>query len=337
MRVGILTFHDGINYGAYLQVYALKSMIEQIGHEVSVINYKQGKFWLKEYLYFLKKGGTPIRNLRKIDSFRKLHSKYLNLTKLSFFASSISKNFDAVVFGADEIWNTRNPGFGFDPTYFGAGVDCIKKVSYGPSFGASDSVAAKEENIERYLKSFLSLSVRDYHSRDILEELGFSNTSVVPDPTLLHPASFFVQKKVPIENNILLYSAEPIGKEMQEKIRKYASERNRKIISIGYEHKFADINYADIGVDKWLELFMGAGEVITSMFHGVMFSLIFEKKFGFIYTEYRKNKLSAVVDVLGLDKHMIDEEPFTLEYRQGDNYQRYKQSGVDYLREALAT
>ena len=68
-----------------------------------------------------------------------------------------------------------------------------------------------------------------------------------------------------------------------------------------------------------------------------MFSLIFEKRFGFIYTEYRKNKLSAVVDVLGLDKHMIDEEPFTLEYRQGDNYQRYKQSGVDYLREALAT
>ena len=38
--IGILTYHDGFNYGAYLQVYALQNTLKDHGVENVIINYK---------------------------------------------------------------------------------------------------------------------------------------------------------------------------------------------------------------------------------------------------------------------------------------------------------
>ena len=39
MKVGILTLHRAINYGAVWQCWALKRMCEQLGHDVELIDY----------------------------------------------------------------------------------------------------------------------------------------------------------------------------------------------------------------------------------------------------------------------------------------------------------
>ena len=41
MKVGILTFHRAINFGAVLQAYALQEVLSSLGQEVRVINYMQ--------------------------------------------------------------------------------------------------------------------------------------------------------------------------------------------------------------------------------------------------------------------------------------------------------
>ena len=38
-RIGILTFHRAINYGACLQAYALKKYIKDQGNECDIIDY----------------------------------------------------------------------------------------------------------------------------------------------------------------------------------------------------------------------------------------------------------------------------------------------------------
>ena len=38
MRIGILTLHDSVNYGAVLQAYALRSYLTALGHEAVVID-----------------------------------------------------------------------------------------------------------------------------------------------------------------------------------------------------------------------------------------------------------------------------------------------------------
>ena len=41
MRIGIITFHRAINYGAVLQMYALYTYLKQQGHDPFVIDFKQ--------------------------------------------------------------------------------------------------------------------------------------------------------------------------------------------------------------------------------------------------------------------------------------------------------
>lgn len=45
MKICIITCHDVYNFGASLQAYALQHYLEELGHEVEIINYRPG------YLY----------------------------------------------------------------------------------------------------------------------------------------------------------------------------------------------------------------------------------------------------------------------------------------------
>ena len=62
MRIGILTVYDSANFGSYLQAYALKKVLENLGHKVKFIKFRNEK-QLKEVFfgsivhpkYFLKK------------------------------------------------------------------------------------------------------------------------------------------------------------------------------------------------------------------------------------------------------------------------------------------
>ena len=40
--IGILTFHRATNYGALLQAYALQKVIENMGHDVKIVDYRCG-------------------------------------------------------------------------------------------------------------------------------------------------------------------------------------------------------------------------------------------------------------------------------------------------------
>ena len=43
MNVGIITFHNAINYGAVLQTYALQTSLQNLNCDVHVINYINNK------------------------------------------------------------------------------------------------------------------------------------------------------------------------------------------------------------------------------------------------------------------------------------------------------
>lgn len=45
MKICIITCHDVYNFGASLQAYALQHYLEELGHEVEIIDYRPG------YLY----------------------------------------------------------------------------------------------------------------------------------------------------------------------------------------------------------------------------------------------------------------------------------------------
>ena len=40
MKIGILTFHRAINYGASLQAYALTKKMNEMGYEAEIVDYR---------------------------------------------------------------------------------------------------------------------------------------------------------------------------------------------------------------------------------------------------------------------------------------------------------
>ena len=48
MKVGVLTFHETVNYGAMLQTYALQKHINSLGIPCVVIDYKDHALLKKE-------------------------------------------------------------------------------------------------------------------------------------------------------------------------------------------------------------------------------------------------------------------------------------------------
>lgn len=73
MKIGLITMHAVDNYGSTLQTYATVRKLEEMGHEVEIIDYR-----IPVPLSFLKKVLLYPKHI-KFDGFRKKH--YHHITK----------------------------------------------------------------------------------------------------------------------------------------------------------------------------------------------------------------------------------------------------------------
>lgn len=307
-KIGILTFHDGINHGAYLQAYALQNYLKGIGYQNKIINYKKFRFWLNEYKSFLyrKDRKDLIENIKKIIKFKKCHKK-MKLTRFTFSAKNISKKkFDIIIVGSDEVWNFKNPLLTYNLTYFGENLNSKKIISYAPSFGAVNKDEKIPEEIIRHLKKFTSISVRDNNSSVIIKKLMNIDAPVVLDPTFLYDFSNEV-KQCPYDDFILLYALKLTAEEI-DKIKQYSKKVNKKIIAIGYKNLWSDINIINIDPFEWVGYFKKASIIITPMFHGVLFSIKFNKQFCTIMTPIRENKVGSILENLDLSDRIMQND-----------------------------
>lgn len=111
MRIGILTFHRSINYGAFMQCYALSHelMSRYPEHQVEVIDF--------EYLRKHNMYKAPMKNipfgLEYYFKYQRFQSdlKRLPLSSKTFITENtedlcdfISKNYDIVIVGSDAVW-----------------------------------------------------------------------------------------------------------------------------------------------------------------------------------------------------------------------------------------
>ena len=300
---GIVTFHDGFNFGAYLQVYALQNRLKELGLDNEIINYKNRKHWIEEYRCFLAVK-DPVRlfsNIIKIFKFKKEQKKFKQSRFFNDPAKLDNGRYKAVFFGSDEIWNYENPLFGKDLFYFGKGFGEAKLISYAASFGSVKAAEPADKEAVGYIRQFHSVSVRDRNSLDILNKSAIINSGIVLDPTLIYD---FSGKEIECkyDNFIMLYTT-GLSLEMQQAVKDYAKRKGKKLISVGWMNRFCAINETAIGPFEFLGYVKKADEIITSMYHGTLFSIKYNKQFCLIVDPYRINKMS-IVETLGLDNRI---------------------------------
>ena len=93
----------------------------------------------------------------------------------------IANDYDAVIAGSDQIWNTGAPDF--SEAYMLPGVT-PRKIAYAISFGSFST----ESELQRYRKeidSFYRISVREESAQKHLEQQTSKTVYVTIDPTLL--------------------------------------------------------------------------------------------------------------------------------------------------------
>ena len=324
-RILIVTYHDGINYGAFLQVYSLQEFLIKNNFEVSILNYKSYKHTILEYFYLLKTKNISffIKTLFKIIKFKKLQNKALNLTKRFFkIPHNLNSDFDFFIYGSDEIWNYNNDLIGLDTVYFGDKIKG-KKISYAPSFGNIDSNNILPKKIINLLKNFI-ISVRDINSYEIISKNIGIQAEIVLDPTFLitnHLCEYtsMINYK---EKYILIYMTQQITTDRWQELLNYANIRKLKLISVGYNHKLADINFINTDPVDFMYLIINAEIIITNMFHGFILSLQNSKNVHLFFDEYRKNKLGFYLDFFNL-KYLVISDDESLE-------ENFLNKNVDY-------
>lgn len=307
MKTGILTFHDGINFGAFCQVYSMQSYLETLGLDVHVINYKNQGFTEREKQCFILPNNPEVteRNRKKISLFKKAHKK-LNMTERMFSEDELAAHrFDRVVIGSDEVWNFSTELIGFDPVYFSQSLNADKIISYAPSFGCVNAGDAIPAEVRDNLQRLDAVAVRDVNASRIMEDISGKSVPVVLDPTFL--ADLSEQAVLPDDKGyILVYGF--FSQPMIDSIRRYADQSGKRTVAVGYRQEWCDENRDMISPFEWLGYFRNCDCVVTTMFHGMIYSILNRKRFCMYVTDYRRNKLGTLLEDTGLASRAVDEK-----------------------------
>ena len=300
-KVGIMSMQRLANYGSFLQAYALKQLIEKLGHNVEFVDYHIGAPAIVEnadnrnkYLRKIEKGLETFRYKAPLphklefiqykQSFGKKYTSMLGVTE----EMNYNPELDCLVIGSDEVFNCiqKNSNVGYSPELFGKDNRAKKLITYAASFGNTtleklDRYGKKDE-ITEFLKRFDAISVRDTNSGSIVECLTGQTPVYHLDPVLMYDYIHCCNKipEVTIsEKYLILYAySGRISDQESDWITAYAKKNKLKVYAIGGIQKCAD-KFIDCTPFEVLAYFKNAEEIITDTFHGSIFSVITHRRF----------------------------------------------------------
>ncbi|MEG0457420.1 MAG: polysaccharide pyruvyl transferase family protein, partial [Oscillospiraceae bacterium] len=297
MRLAIVTVYDSIvNYGSYLQAYALNKVLINMGHEVYFIERMEEKEILNRFdnLCVIQNQIPKNRNLRKLRQIsRKIKIKREQLANIHRFNQfkndwkefkiiniSEIKNYkiDALICGSDEIWNINNKDIDFN-FYSCEWEHSLPKLAYAISSGTTK----KEELLQLKgsidaIGDFDIILPRDNATQQLILKITGQNCNEVCDPTILLGRDNYPQINCEKNyGNYLLVYSYYIRKKERAFILKYAKEHKLKIISPCIYFEDADENIFVPSLE-FPTLIKNANCVFTTTFHGTIFSLMFAKR-----------------------------------------------------------
>lgn len=333
-NVVILTQPLHTNYGGTLQAFALQKVIYNLGFQVETLNYQPKKISaIRKSLFSLKKFILSRELIfpyteKEIAEIKKYHDLFIKnninfskrLDSVQQLKSYIlSKNISSIVVGSDQVWrpaySPRIESFFLD---FLKNNSNIKKISYAASFGVENWEYSHDQTLllKELIFYFDYISVREDAGVSLCKKYLNVDAELVLDPTLLLKKDDYIQLSKNLKSN------------NKDKIFSYLLDRNEKkdtivgeisknltkdVFSTFPKHKsknklfiseFDDYIFPPIEV--WLKSFEDASFVVTDSFHGMVFSIIYNKPFIAIVNEERgASRFTSLLKILNLENRLI--------------------------------
>lgn len=347
IKIAILTLPLHSNYGGIIQNYALQTVLERMGHNVTTINFMHSRSVLPIYKIpiaytkrFIKKmlgrkdGVIFLERKKNYDkkitekNVREFINKYIKLTQPITNKEDIKElnkyHFDAFIVGSDQIWRPPYAFISIETAFLDFVTDKkIKKIAYAVSFG-TDNIEFSQEQIYscgQLIEYFDYVSTREKSAINIINNKLKWKCKTQPiltlDPTILLTSNDYLQlinnetkERMSSESGLFYYILD--DSDYKNKIiQNIVSKLNCKSYTISPKSK----NFWSKAEDKivppiedWLYAFSKADFIFTDSFHGCVFSIIFRKPF-LVYGNKLRGmaRFDTLLEIFNLKNRLIDE------------------------------
>lgn len=313
-KVGVLTFHRCINYGAYWQARCLVEGVRAMGHDAVILDHRSWRVDMRELtwgLWPVSPDFIPprdyLRYARKEWAFFRAISRLPRSRPFRLERPAGMEHQDIVLVGSDEVWSPMHAWYGTCPIFYGEGVRTDSLAAYATSFGGYAVSKGLDAVRAERLRSFDAISVRDENSRSIVREAIGRDVPIVLDPCLQFPIHAAPLRHPPREPYVAVYGyrfSEPFARSVQA----WARTHRLPIISIGYRNGWADQNWLTAGPDDFAHFMAGARAVATNFFHGCVFALRHAIPFVCEMLTDRSIKVQNLTTSVGAERHLMTRE-----------------------------
>lgn len=353
MRIGILTFHRAVNYGAYLQAYALCSRLnEENNIQAEVIDFQMAKevekyspekwpLLRKAKHYKLFKYSINQRTLFEHvveDTLMLKSNQHIISDSADELVEYMNSRYDVVIVGSDEVWKIDGSR-GFPNPYWLEGDCHFRRVTYAASSrnDFSQLTPKLHEQLQKDINAFDLISVRDTLTyASVHDELRDKSKILLScDPSFLYDFS------VPSAT-----ISEILGKRVQ------LDKKKKTVVVILDELKVAQKVYQDLHEEynlislskwhrhyicpeyvtpmEWMATIANADFVVTSFYHGMCFSIINNTPFLAVATSTKREKLTDLL--MNVDAGLCIEASDILANKASilENVRKGIKRGVDY-------
>lgn len=324
MKNVLLVTFTSRNFGALLQAYALKKTIEQMGSQVQILNLdlEQVKNTYKQFhkvtgfhtlMYFWGDLRFCLDKKKAIARSIQFREEFLNLTTPYPSGKAAAQNppeADVYITGSDQVWN---PTISYDSAFYLLfGRAETVRASYAASIAIEKIPDEFQEDFPKRIRNMEFISVREESGKELLAQYGIE-AQVHLDPTLLLKREDYEKLLVKPEIKepyVLLYLVR--WPEKAEKIveRVRSLYPGRKIVLVIGETKarcLGDIQIMNAGPREFLGLIRYADAVITTSFHGTVFSCLFEKEFAAMIPANVGSRITNLLKMADMEKHIVSE------------------------------
>lgn len=322
-KIGIMTFHKAINYGAILQTYALNAFLnknnffcETIDYNCDYITneYKLVKFNLKNIKGSINTAINIFNNISRKSKFNKFTNENIKISTKKYNKNNIhesNKYYDCFITGSDQVWNIN---LCKDDNYYLPFVSQKEKIAYAASFGNVDIIKDNTKLIEDNLKNFKAVFVREKSAeKELNSKYNIPSVNVVDPTFLLNEEEWgkLVTNDFKGEKYILMYV---LHEESAYDIAKKISEEKKIPVYIITQSRKKRINgkyIRNAGPNDFIDLIKNSEYVVTDSFHGTALSIIFRKNLKVVLKKknvYLNDRLLSILNNFNLNECIVNSE-----------------------------
>lgn len=346
MKIGIVSFYDTQqNYGQILQCFAMQRIFQTLGVESFHLRYSNiarssksykiirlvkvvllGLFpgYLKNRLKNYKEGQHSrfsVTNnqpsIRGFDEFRKEYLKFSDKIYTVDQLFSSPPKADVWVTGSDQVWGNGES----DLFQLKFAPKSTRKLAIAASMGGYKLDNSYQRHFfKRNLKNFQYISLRESDGVKECRDVGLDSAQQILDPTLLCNVGNYrkiekAPKTVPDKPYVFVYLlGNPIDVKLST-IKDWIKSKDCKGVYVYSQGRCKEDDGIDASPEEWLWYLDHARYIITNSFHGMAFSILFNKQFIVIPIagEWARmnSRLTSTLETLGIKRDRIFDGSFS--------------------------